>query len=99
MAEYDLTQVRLHRLVNTKQQEYLLTFQKLIPHLDRHLAIPLLAHLSELEIFPADQIARAQYDLVKGTNMVDYVQQLHEQIGGEVTGEQIITLENRIQVG
>jgi len=55
--------------------------QKIIAHLDRHLAIPLLEHLSETAIFPAQQIAKAQYDLVKGTNMVDYVEQLHEQSG------------------
>lgn len=53
--------------------------QKLIPHLDRHLAIPLLNHLSDIAIFPAEQLAKAQYDLVKGTNMVDYVEQLYEQ--------------------
>lgn len=53
--------------------------QTLIPHLDRHLAIPLLDHLSELSLFPHDQIVKAQYDLVAGTNMVDYVEQFHEQ--------------------
>lgn len=61
--------------------------QKLIPHLDRHLAIPLLAHLSDIALFPSEQLARAQYELVKGTNMVDYVQQLQEQIGGSAPGE------------
>ncbi|WWC65295.1 eukaryotic translation initiation factor 3 subunit E [Kwoniella dejecticola CBS 10117] len=60
--------------------EYDLT-QKLIPHLDRHLAIPLLNHLSDVAIYPAEQLAKAQYDLVKGTNMVDYVESLHEQAG------------------
>lgn len=64
-----------------------LIVQKLIPHLDRHLAIPLLAHLSDISLFPAEQLARAQYELVKGTNMVDYVQQLQEQIGGDAPGE------------
>ena len=34
--------------------------QILIPHLDRHLAIPLLTHLSETSLFPAEQVARAQ---------------------------------------
>lgn len=38
--------------------EYDLT-QKLIPHLDRHLVIPLLDHLSESEGFDAAQIAKA----------------------------------------
>ncbi|WWD20809.1 eukaryotic translation initiation factor 3 subunit E [Kwoniella shandongensis] len=62
--------------------EYDLT-QKLIPHLDRHLAIPLLNHLSDIAIFPAEQLAKAQYDLAKGTNMVDYIEGLHEQTKGE----------------
>nr|ODN96774.1 eukaryotic translation initiation factor 3 subunit E [Cryptococcus depauperatus CBS 7855] len=55
--------------------------QKLIPHLDRHLAIPLLTHLYEIELYPADQLVKAQYDLAKGTNMVDYVEQFHAQLG------------------
>lgn len=53
--------------------------QKLIPFLDRHLVLPLLAHLSEAELFPAEQIARAQYELVKETNMLDYAAQLFEE--------------------
>ncbi|WVF67736.1 eukaryotic translation initiation factor 3 subunit E [Kwoniella sp. CBS 6097] len=59
--------------------EYDLT-QKLIPHLDRHLAIPLLNHLSDISIFPAEELAKAQYDLVKGTNMHGYAEELHEQV-------------------
>ncbi|ODN90153.1 eukaryotic translation initiation factor 3 subunit E [Cryptococcus wingfieldii CBS 7118] len=55
--------------------------QKLIPNLDRHLAIPLLTHLADTHIYPQEQLARAQYDLTKSTNMVDWVQQLHSQIG------------------
>ena len=54
--------------------------QKLIPHLDRHLAIPLLGHLADVASFPQEQIARAQYDLVAGTNMFDYIQSLAEQV-------------------
>lgn len=57
--------------------------QRLIPQLDRHLAIPLLIHLSEIAVFPPEQIAKAQYDLVKGTNMLDYVETLHGQISSE----------------
>ncbi|KAB5593672.1 Eukaryotic translation initiation factor 3 subunit E [Ceratobasidium theobromae] len=52
--------------------------QKLIPFLDRHLILPLLAHLAEAELFPAEQIARAQYELVKETNMLDYAASLFE---------------------
>lgn len=54
--------------------------QKVIQHLDRHLAIPLIEHLNEVGIFPADQLSKAHYDLVKGTNMVDYIQQVQEQM-------------------
>lgn len=55
-----------------------------MPHLDRHLALPLLNHLTELDtpLFPVEQITKAQYDLAKGTNMIDYVQQLAEQVKG-----------------
>lgn len=52
----------------------------IIPYLDRHLAFPLLAHLSELSIFPDQDVLVAQYELAKGTNMVDYAAQLFQQI-------------------
>ena len=45
-----------------------------------HLSFPLLAHLSELEIFPAEDVLAAQYELAKGTNMVDYAASLFEQL-------------------
>jgi translation initiation factor 3 subunit E len=59
--------------------EYDLT-QKLIPYLDRHLAFPLLSFLSDHDLFPADQIVRAQYELAKETNMVDYAAGLFNQV-------------------
>lgn len=36
--------------------------QTLIPYLDRHLALPLLAHLAELDpvIYPVEQVQKAQ---------------------------------------
>lgn len=51
----------------------------IIPYLDRHLAFPLLAHLTETALFPEDQVRTAQYELAKGTNMVDYIVALFEQ--------------------
>lgn len=54
--------------------------QKLVPYLDRHLAFPLLAHLAETSLFPPEQIHQAQYELAKGTNMVDYAITLFEQL-------------------
>ena len=59
--------------------EYDLT-QTIIPYFDRHLVFPLLAHLSESELFPAEQVQTAQYELAKGTNMVDYALSLFEQL-------------------
>ncbi|KAH8114411.1 eukaryotic translation initiation factor 3, subunit 6 [Phellopilus nigrolimitatus] len=65
--------------------EYDLT-KTIIPYLDRHLAFPLLAHLTETALFPEDQVRAAQYELAKGTNMVDYSVILFEQL---YTGEDI----------
>ena len=59
--------------------EYDLT-KTIIPYLDRHLAFPLLAHLAETALFPEDQVRAAQYELAKGTNMVDYSVALFEQL-------------------
>lgn len=59
--------------------EYDLT-QTIIPYLDRHLAFPLLSHLAETTLFPVEQIIKAQYELTKGTNMVDYSVNLFEQL-------------------
>ncbi|KAI5989640.1 eIF3 subunit 6 N terminal domain-containing protein [Pisolithus orientalis] len=52
----------------------------IIPYLDRHLAFPLLAHLVETQLFPVEQVQAAQYELAKGTNMVDYAVNLFEQL-------------------
>ncbi|KAJ3888157.1 eukaryotic translation initiation factor 3 subunit 6 [Lentinula edodes] len=52
----------------------------IIPYLDRHLSFPLLAHLVETGVFPADEVQVAQYELAKGTNMFDYAASLFEQI-------------------
>ena len=35
----------------------------IIPYLDRHLSLPLLAHLVETNIFPAEEVQVAQYEL------------------------------------
>ena len=59
--------------------EYDLT-QTIVPNLDRHLVFPLLAHLVENELFPVEQVQAAQYELAKGTNMVDYAVSLFEQL-------------------
>jgi hypothetical protein len=59
----------------------------IIPYLDRHLAFPLLAHLTEISLFPIEEVQAAQYELAKGTNMVDYAVSLFEELnpGKEIT--------------
>ncbi|KIK22614.1 hypothetical protein PISMIDRAFT_680018 [Pisolithus microcarpus 441] len=52
----------------------------IIPYLDRHLAFPLLAHLVDSQLFPVEQVQAAQYELAKGTNMVDYAVSLFTQL-------------------
>lgn len=59
--------------------EYDLT-RTIIPYLDRHLVFPLLTHLHECGLFAPEQVAGAQYELAKGTNMVDYIVSLYEQL-------------------
>lgn len=59
--------------------EYDLT-TKIIPYLDRHLVFPLLSFLSEHEIFPAEELIKAQYELATHTHMVDYIASLYQQI-------------------
>ena len=52
----------------------------IIPYLDRHLAFPLLNHLTEISLFPIEDVQAAQYELAKGTNMVDYAVSLFEEL-------------------
>jgi translation initiation factor 3 subunit E len=55
----------------------------IIPYLDRHLVFPLLNHLLETSLFPNEDVQRAQYELAKSTNMVDYAVALYGQVNGE----------------
>ncbi|KAF8157802.1 eukaryotic translation initiation factor 3 subunit 6 [Crassisporium funariophilum] len=70
----------------------------IIPYLDRHLSFPLLAHLAEISIFPAEQVHVAQYELAKGTNMFDYAVSLFEQIypGEKVPAEFDLKRQNAV---
>ena len=65
-----------------KMAEYDLP-KTIIPYLDRHLAFPLLAHLVEAALFPVEEVQTAQYELAKGTNMVDYAVNLFEQLNAD----------------
>ncbi|KAL8822184.1 MAG: hypothetical protein Q9191_007076 [Dirinaria sp. TL-2023a] len=52
---------------------------KLIPHLDRHLIFPLLEFLSGEE-FEDPEILKSKYELLKQTNMTDYVATLWQKL-------------------
>ena len=60
-------------------QEYDL-LPKLIPHLDRHLIFPLLEFLSGQEGEEGSEIIRTKYELLKQTNMTDYVASLWQEL-------------------
>lgn len=53
---------------------------KLIPHLDRHLIFPLLEFLSGQEGDDLAEITKTKYELLKQTNMTDYVASLWQEI-------------------
>jgi translation initiation factor 3 subunit E len=55
---------------------------KLITHLDRHLIFPLLQFVAEQEEEPTGDITRAKYELLKKTNMTDYVASLYCELEG-----------------
>jgi translation initiation factor 3 subunit E len=59
-------------------QEYDL-LPKLIPHLDRHLIFPLLEHAGQ-ETTDEIDVTKAKYELLKQTNMTDYVAKLWQEI-------------------
>ncbi|KAI5793840.1 eukaryotic translation initiation factor 3 subunit E [Peziza echinospora] len=62
---------------------------KLIPNLDRHLVFPLLENMEQQGTYPQEVILQAKYDLLKHTNMTDYVGSLWQELhGGEEAPEE-----------
>lgn len=55
---------------------------KLIPHLDRHLVFPLLQFLEQLDDESVGDITKLKFELLKQTNMTDFVGDLYAQING-----------------
>lgn len=53
---------------------------KMIPHFDRHLVFPLLEFHAGQEFEPAEEITKTKYELLKQTNMTDYVANLWQEI-------------------
>jgi translation initiation factor 3 subunit E len=55
---------------------------KLVTHLDRHLIFPLLQFVADQEDEPSPEITKAKYELLKKTNMTDYVASLYCEMHG-----------------
>lgn len=53
---------------------------KLMPHLDRHLIFPLLEFVESRGVFSHEEMLQAKYDLLKGSNMADFVGSLYRDI-------------------
>ena len=68
--------------------------QKIIPYLDRHLAFPLLAYLTETGLFSAEEVQVAQFELARKTNMVDFAVNLFEAVypGKEIPAGEFCSL-------
>ncbi|KAF8461035.1 eukaryotic translation initiation factor 3 subunit E [Kalaharituber pfeilii] len=55
---------------------------KMMPNLDRHLIFPLIENMEQQGAVPQEVILQAKYDLLKHTNMSDYVGSLWKEIHG-----------------
>ena len=66
----------------TAHQKYDL-LPKMMLNLDRHLIFPLIEHMESQGLLPQDVIVKAKYDLLKHTNMTDYVGSLWRDLHGE----------------
>ncbi|CEJ01650.1 hypothetical protein G6F70_000309 [Rhizopus microsporus] len=53
---------------------------KMIPFLDRHLVFPLIEFLELKEVYVAEDLLKAKYDLFKNSNMVDFVVDLYKKL-------------------
>ncbi|KAK9451435.1 eIF3 subunit 6 N terminal domain-containing protein [Limtongia smithiae] len=56
---------------------------KILSYLDRLLIFALLEHISEQKLYPEGFLLRAKYDVMKDTNMADYVAETYKKIHGE----------------
>lgn len=54
-----------------------------LPHLDRHLALPVLNFLEEQGIYAKNEVLQAKLDLLQPTNMVHYVESIRRELAGE----------------
>ncbi|KAI9721402.1 MAG: eukaryotic translation initiation factor 3 subunit E [Chrysothrix sp. TS-e1954] len=58
---------------------------KIIPHLDRHLVFPILEFIGEQEDQDPTEVLQLKYELLRETNMSDYVSDLEMQLNNQST--------------
>lgn len=76
--------------------EYDLT-QKILPFLDRHLIYPLLQFLKGRGVYDDKELLQLEYDLLKETNMTDYLVVLSKELGGKDDKELQVKKENVVK--
>ncbi|GAA5864242.1 hypothetical protein JCM1840_006711 [Sporobolomyces johnsonii] len=62
---------------------------RLLPHLDRHLVLPLLDFLESREKYSHDEVLKAKIDLLGKTNMVTFVEGMQRELEGKADGEEV----------
>jgi translation initiation factor 3 subunit E len=67
----------------TAMNENLEISSLLLPHVDRHLALPVLNFLEEHAVYPKEELLQAKYELLQPTNMVHYLESLRKEIAGD----------------
>lgn len=65
---------------NSDLAKYYDIMPKMMPHLDRHLIFPLLEFMQQQDTFSSEELLQSTYDLLKPTNMTDYVASLWKQL-------------------
>jgi translation initiation factor 3 subunit E len=56
---------------------------RILPHIDRHLALPVLNFLEEHAVYPKDEVLQAKYELLQPTNMVHYLESVRKELAGD----------------
>lgn len=77
MAEHNSSEGPTNEVSEYKNYDLM---PKMMPHLDRHLIFPLIENMESQGIFPQTDILKAKYELLKHTNMSDYVGSLWKEI-------------------
>ncbi|KAJ1490602.1 putative eukaryotic translation initiation factor 3 subunit [Baffinella frigidus] len=51
---------------------------KITPYLDKHLLFPLLEHVQKLQIYPEDEVVKAQLSMLSRAKLVDFEIEKHK---------------------